>query len=185
MTQPAADATTAPPAAAPPAAAPSAAAAVRAAGARAVAAVRAALAAAAAALLGALTAAMRRPYERCVGLGGARRAGVAAVGRAGARVLKGRCGHRTLRARPTLGASSRPLNRTHQFSAPAAAAAAEGGEASPLKELVAEARRAYDVKHVYAWHALHGYWRGASADARRGGGRRRRAGRRRCRRATS
>ena len=51
-----------------------------------------------------------------------------------------------------------------KFSAPAAAAAAEGGEASPLKELVAEARRAYDVKHVYAWHALHGYWRGASAD---------------------
>ena len=33
-----------------------------------------------------------------------------------------------------------------KFSAPAAAAAAEGGEASPLKELVAEARRAYEAQ---------------------------------------
>ena len=163
VTPPAADATTAPPAAAPPAAAPSAAAAVRAAGARAVAVVRAALAAAAAALLGALTAAMSAFYDRCVARAAHGAPASRLWGALARTVLKGQLwGY--FEGETDFGRQLEAFEPNAKFSAPAAAAAAEGGEASPLKELVAEARRAYDVKHVYAWHALHGYWRGASAE---------------------
>lgn len=38
------------------------------------------------------------------------------------------------------------------------------GEVSSLKEMVTKLKTELDVKHVYCWHALHGYWRGVSTE---------------------
>jgi raffinose synthase len=35
---------------------------------------------------------------------------------------------------------------------------------SSLKEMVTKLKTELDVKHVYCWHALHGYWRGVSTE---------------------
>ena len=37
-------------------------------------------------------------------------------------------------------------------------------EISSLKEMVTKLKTELDVKHVYCWHALHGYWRGVSSE---------------------
>jgi len=38
------------------------------------------------------------------------------------------------------------------------------GEERTLKELVSDLKERHDVKSVYCWHALHGYWRGVSEE---------------------